>query len=131
METRLDRKTKYLFHVVHAHLGVVLLGLELELDVEQGDAGVLVGLLLHLEPGVGEGLLERDAGDEEGLLEGAALHLLHADHVEGHQLVQHGDGVNHDLQQGMFVSRNWRQAARLNMCPIYLSEEVLLLVDEL
>ena len=87
----------YLFNVVYADLGVVLLGLQLKLNVEQGDAGVLVGLLLHLEAGVGEGLLEGDAGDEEGLLEGSSLHLLDADHVEGHQLVQHGNCINHNL----------------------------------
>ena len=118
---------QYLFHIVHADFGVVLLGLQLELDVEQGDPGVLVGLLLHLETGVRERLLERDAGDEEGLLEGAALHLLDADHVEGHQLVQHGDGVDHDLGEGECVEAN----VFLHSIQSYLCEEVLLLMDEL
>lgn len=46
------------FDVVQSDLGVVLLRFELQLDVEEGDFRFLVGLGLHLETGVGEGLLE-------------------------------------------------------------------------
>ncbi len=90
------------------YLGIILLCLELQLNVEQGNLGILVGLALHLESGIAEGLLEGDAGDENGVLQGAALHLLDPDHVEGQEVVQHHDGV-HD----------------------HLAEELLLLVDEL
>lgn len=62
-----------------ADLGVVLLGLELELDVEAHDLGLLEGLGLLLEAGVGEGLLEGDAVDEEGFGQGAAGDFLDAD----------------------------------------------------
>mmetsp|Transcript_1025 Transcript_1025/g.3241 ORF Transcript_1025/g.3241 Transcript_1025/m.3241 type:complete len:391 (+) Transcript_1025:163-1335(+) len=51
-------------HVGHPHLGVVALGLELELDVEQHDLGVLEVLGHLLESGVREGLLERHAVDQ-------------------------------------------------------------------
>lgn len=55
-------------YLVHADLGVVLFGLEFELDVEAEDArvGELLGLLL--ESGVGKGFLERDASDQERVL---------------------------------------------------------------
>ena len=54
-------------HLLHANLGVVLLSLELELDVEAHDLGLDKGLGLLLETGVGEGLLEGDTVDEEGV----------------------------------------------------------------
>ena len=64
-----------LLDVVDADLGVVLLGLELQLDVEEGDLGVGVVLGLHLEPGVGESLLEGHALDEEGVLKRTTRNL--------------------------------------------------------
>jgi hypothetical protein len=90
------------------YLGIILLCLELQLNVEQGNLGILVGLALHLEARIAEGLLEGDAGDKDGVLQGAALHLLDPDHVEGQEVIQHHDGVHH-----------------------HLAEELLLLVDEL
>jgi hypothetical protein len=53
-------------------LGAVLLVLELELDVEQNDQRVDERLGLLLKTGVGKGLLEGDALDEEGLLRESA-----------------------------------------------------------
>lgn len=50
------------------NLGVVLLGLEFELDVEAEYPRVLEALGLLLETGVRERLLERDTLDEEGVL---------------------------------------------------------------
>lgn len=65
-------------NLLDAHLGVVLLGLELKLDVEAADLGVLERLGLLLETGVREGLLEGDTVDEERVGQGAAGDLLDA-----------------------------------------------------
>jgi hypothetical protein len=102
------RRKAYPYPSTITYLSIILLCLELQLNVEEGNLGILIGLALHLEAGIAEGLLEGDAGYENGVLQGAALHLLDPDHVEGQEVVQHHDGV-HD----------------------HLAEELLLLVDEL
>mmetsp|Transcript_22640 Transcript_22640/g.65168 ORF Transcript_22640/g.65168 Transcript_22640/m.65168 type:complete len:482 (+) Transcript_22640:434-1879(+) len=85
--------------ILDADLGVLLLGLELELDVEEEDLG-MVELLGHLlEAGVGEGLLEGDAAlDEEGLADVAARDALDGDEavevVEAAGLVEGFDGID-------------------------------------
>lgn len=48
-------------HGVDADFGVLFLRLQLELNIEQGDFRIVVGLGLHFEPSVAEGLLEGDA----------------------------------------------------------------------
>ena len=101
-----------LLHAVDADLGVVALRLELELDVEQRNERLLVALLLHLEAGVGEGLLERDAGDEARVLQGASLHLLDADHVERQQLVEQHDRVHHHGREELLAVRDQLGAER-------------------
>lgn len=63
-------------YLLDADLGVVLFGLELELDVQAYDLGLDKGLGLLLETSVGEGLLEGDTVDEERLGEGAARDFL-------------------------------------------------------
>lgn len=65
-------------YVLDADLGVVLLGLELELDVQADNLGLLERLGLLLETGVGEGLLEGDTVYEEGVGKGTAGDLLDA-----------------------------------------------------
>lgn len=47
------------------HLCIFLLRLELQLDVEEQYFGLFVGLGLHLKSGIGEGLLEGHAIDQE------------------------------------------------------------------
>lgn len=51
--------------VLDTDLGIVLFGLELELDVQTDDCGVLEVLWLLLEASVGESLLECDAIDKQ------------------------------------------------------------------
>jgi len=55
-------------NLVHSNLSVILLGFQLELDVQAEDLGVVEALRLLLESGVREGLLEGDSSDEEGVL---------------------------------------------------------------
>jgi len=55
------------FGVLESDFGVISLGLELKLDVEEENSGVLEGLGLLFESGVGEGLLEADTSDELGV----------------------------------------------------------------
>eukprot|EP00047_Mylnosiga_fluctuans_P001742 m.221713 g.221713 ORF g.221713 m.221713 type:complete len:557 (-) comp10637_c0_seq1:26-1696(-) len=83
-----------LLYVGDADLGVLLLALELELDVEQGDLGVRVLLGLHLKAGVRERLLECNTGHKRGVLERAALDLLHADHAEGQVFAKGHHGIH-------------------------------------
>lgn len=55
-------------HLVDTDLGIVLFGLEFEFDVEAEDTRVGELLWLLFEAGVGKGLFEGDALDEEGVL---------------------------------------------------------------
>mmetsp|Transcript_26228 Transcript_26228/g.76937 ORF Transcript_26228/g.76937 Transcript_26228/m.76937 type:complete len:415 (-) Transcript_26228:544-1788(-) len=87
-----------------ADFGVVLLRLELELHVEEDDLGALKALGLLLEARVGEGLLEGHALDEHGVLQTAALHLLDADHREGHVRVEGEHGVHDHLAEEGLVA---------------------------
>ena len=66
-------------HLLNTDFSVVLLTLELELDVQANDLGVLERLGLLLETGVGEGLLECDTVDEQGILQGTTSDLLDTD----------------------------------------------------
>ena len=81
--------------MLDADFGVVLLTLELELDVQANDLGVLEGLGLLLETGVGEGLLECDTVDKQGILQGATGDLLDTNEsVVEVVLVEGKDGVD-------------------------------------
>lgn len=81
--------------LLDAHLGIVLFGLELELDVEADDLGLLERLGLLLEAGVGKRLFEGDAVDEEGVGEGAAGYLFDAYEVLVEVfLIEGEDGVD-------------------------------------
>lgn len=55
-------------YLVDPDFGIVFFGLEFEFDVEAEDFGVLEGFRLLFESGVGKGLFECDALDEEGVL---------------------------------------------------------------
>ena len=85
---------------------MILLSLELQLNVEEGNLGVLVRLPLHLKAGIAEGLLEGDTGDEDGVLQSAALHLLDADHIEWEEIVEHHDSVDHHLAEEFLLLVN-------------------------
>ena len=63
-------------------LGVLLLALELELDVEEEDLGLDEFLGHLLVTGVGEGLLERDSLDEERGADLSSWYLLDGNEVE-------------------------------------------------
>ena len=83
-------------HALHAHLGVILFRFQLELDVQADDLGVGEDFRLLLEAGVGKGLFEGDAVDEERVLQAAAGDLFDAD--EGFVevfLVERENGVDH------------------------------------
>jgi len=56
-------------HCVYSDFGIVLLGFELQLHVQQGDLGGLVLLGLHFKPSVRESLLKGDSGHQLGVLE--------------------------------------------------------------
>jgi hypothetical protein len=87
-------------HLVDADLGIVLLGLELELDVEAEHLGVLEALGLLLKTGIRKRLLEGDAPDEERVLHATAGHLLDADQVLIEVvLVEAEDGVDDHLAE--------------------------------
>lgn len=68
-------------HLLDADLGVVLFGLELQLDIQAHNLGLAEGLGLLLEAGIGECLLEGHAVDEAGLGQGTAGDLLDADEL--------------------------------------------------
>lgn len=55
-------------HIVDPDLCVVPLGLQLQLNVQQGNLWVIVVLGLHLKAGVGKGLLERHTINQPRLL---------------------------------------------------------------
>ena len=75
--------------------GVVFFAFELEFDAQADNLGILEAFGLLFEAGVGEGFLESDAVDEEGVLEGAASDFFDADEffVEV-VLVEGEDGVD-------------------------------------
>ena len=97
--------------ILDADLGVLLLGLELELDVEEEDLG-MVELLGHLlEASVREGLLEGDAAlDEEGLADVTAGDALDGDEavevVEAAGLVKGLDGIDDHGREEVLVGGN-------------------------
>lgn len=55
-------------HLLNADLGVVLFGLEFELDVQADNVGVLKVLGLLLETGVGKRLFKGDTVDKQRVL---------------------------------------------------------------
>lgn len=55
-------------HGFHADLSIILLSLQLQLHVEQSDLWILIAFRLHLKPGIGEGLLECNSGNQLGIL---------------------------------------------------------------
>ncbi|GIX65607.1 uncharacterized protein BcabD6B2_50420 [Babesia caballi] len=110
--------------VLDEDLGVLLLGLELELDVDQQDLGVeeLLGLLLRA--GVGEGLLEGHALDEQRVAAAPTGDLLDANHVLVEVSVEQHDGVDdHFGEEGLLAGEQLRVERGLGA----LGEEVPLL----
>jgi len=55
-------------NLIDPDLGIVLLGLQLQLDVQTQDLGVDKALGLLFEPGVRERLFESDTSDQERVL---------------------------------------------------------------
>lgn len=81
--------------LLNTDFGIVLFGLELELDVQAHNLGLLESLGLLLKTGVREGLLESDTVDEARLGEGAAGNFLDANQlVVQIVLVEREDGVD-------------------------------------
>jgi len=89
--------------VVNSNLSVVLLSLELELDVEEGDLRVFEALGLLLETGIGEGLLEADTSHHEGVGDRATSDLLDSDVSLIEVLIQVEDGVDDHLGEELLV----------------------------
>lgn len=83
-------------HMLDAHLGVVLLTLQLQLDVQADNLGVLEVLGLLLETGVREGLLEGDTVNEQRFLETTTSNPLHTDQLLVKVvLVERKHGIHH------------------------------------
>mmetsp|Transcript_53172 Transcript_53172/g.137548 ORF Transcript_53172/g.137548 Transcript_53172/m.137548 type:complete len:485 (-) Transcript_53172:48-1502(-) len=100
-------------NVGDADLGVVALGLELELHVEQADLRRLEDLGHLLEAGVREAFFEGHALDEHRVLQRAALDLLHTDHLEVGRLgVEGEDSVDHHLREELLVARHQLRVER-------------------
>ena len=92
-------------HVADPDLGVLLLGFQLELYLEDDDLGVGEALGLLLEAGVGEGLLEGDPTHQEGVVDGASGDLLDADQVLVQEVgVQFLDCRDHYLCEEVFIA---------------------------
>lgn len=62
-------------------LRIIPLALQLQLDVQTDNSGLLEVLGLLLKAGIGEGLLKSDAIDEERVLESTTGNLLHTDQL--------------------------------------------------
>lgn len=67
--------------LLHTNLRIILLALQLQLDIQTHNLGVLEVLGLLLETGVGESLLESHTVDEKGVLETTTGHLLHTNQL--------------------------------------------------
>ena len=65
-----------------AYLGILFFGLELKLNVEQQDLGVLVALWLHLKASIGEGFLEGNTVNKETVSQTTTLNFLRANHPQ-------------------------------------------------
>ena len=92
--------------VLHAHLSVVLLGLELELNVEEQDLGVVKVLGLLFETSIGEGLTEADTLDEEGLSGRATGDFLDADILLVEGLIELHNGIDDHLGEEFPIAGN-------------------------
>jgi len=92
--------------VLHAHLSVVLLGLELELNVEEQDLGVVKVLGLLFETSIGEGLTEADTLDEEGLSGRATGDFLDADILLVEGLIELHNGIDDHLGEEFAIAGN-------------------------
>lgn len=101
--------------LLNANLGVVTLRLQLELNVQRHNLGVLEALGLLFESSVTEGLLERDSLDEQAVLHASSGHLLDSDErlVEV-GLVQSEHGVDDHLgEEGLLrVDQLGREGSR-------------------
>jgi hypothetical protein len=89
--------------VLDPHFSVIPLGLELELDVEAADLGVLEALGLLLKPSITERLFECDTLDQDRVLHAASGDLLDPDQrlVEV-VLVEHLHGIDdHFGEEGL------------------------------
>lgn len=112
--------------LLNADFGIVLFGLELQLNVQADNLGLLESLGLLLETGVREGLFEGDTVDEARLGEGAAGNLLDANQlVVQIVLVEREDGVDHHY--GMLAEMK----AGVDFVWPTLCEELSVALDEL
>lgn len=90
-------------NLLNPNLGVVPLGLQLELDVQTADLRVLERLGLLLESGITERLLERDTLHQKRILHTSSRDLLDTDErLVQIGLVEREDGVNnHGAEEGL------------------------------
>lgn len=109
-------------HVVDPDLCVVLFRLELQLDTEADNLGVLERLWLLLEAGVGKCLLESDTLDQQAVLHRATGHLLDANQALVQVvLVQRADGIDdHVGKEGPLA----HDQLRVHRCACTLHQQV-------
>ena len=89
--------------VFKSDFSTVSLGLQLELDVQSQNLGVLEGLWLLLETGVGESLAEANTVDEEGVGDRATGDPLDSDVLLVEVVIQVLDGVDDHLGEEVFI----------------------------
>ena len=92
--------------VINTHLSVILLGLELKLDVEDGNLGGDEAFGLLLETGVRESLLEADTVDEERVSDGATGDLLDTNVRLVEVLIEIEDGGHDELREELLILRD-------------------------
>ncbi len=117
-------------NLLDPNLGVILLRLQLELDVQADNLGFLEGLGLLLETGVRERLLESDTVDEERVSQGAARNLLDAYQLLVEVVLVEGEhGVdNHYSLRGQFRNHT---CAVMHRGSLTLGEEGRVSLDQL
>jgi len=90
--------------VLEADLSGVLLGLKLKLQVQAEDVGVLEALGLLFETSVGEGLLEADTFNKEGVGNGATSDLLDTNVVFVQVTVEVHNGIDDHLGEELLLA---------------------------
>jgi hypothetical protein len=89
--------------VLESDLSAVSLGLQLKLDVQGQNFGVLEALWLLLETGVGESLAEANTVDKEGVGDGATSDFLDSNVLLVEVTVQVLNGVDDHLGEEFFI----------------------------
>jgi hypothetical protein len=92
--------------VFETDLSGVLFGLKLKFEVHDEHLGVLKGLGLLLETGVGEGLAEADTFNEEGISNGATSDLFDTNIVLVKVFTEVHDGIDDHFAEEILVAGN-------------------------